>query len=161
MSHWIKTREKSRIHKECCFLLSVFFTPTPSSFPSFSSPSFSLSLSHFLSPSHNKADLCLWSSSSSSPPSVWPSLINIHPSPVSRGTESDFHFLFGWSSSWQPTRNESWLSFGTNTVYIYTSVELSQCVRPRLAEFKINTINNSRRRTLKPHAWLIVVWLGI
>lgn len=45
MTHWIKTREKSWIDKECCFLHSVCFTPTPSSFPSFTSPSFSLSFS--------------------------------------------------------------------------------------------------------------------
>lgn len=42
-----------------------------------------LSLCLFLS--QNKADLCLWSSSSSSPPSVWPSLINIHSSLQQKG----------------------------------------------------------------------------
>lgn len=151
MSYWIKTTEKEKL----CFFLSCLFQHQH--LRSFLPSPLRLSVSFFLSLSQNKADLCLWSSSSSSPPSVWPSLINIHPSLLSRGTESDFHFLFGWSSSQLYDRQQE-MSLGCHLAHVlFTSIHLwdykdfhsvfnpTVCIRNQLYQKQL-------QQTLKPHA---------
>lgn len=154
MTHWLKTREKSWIDKECCFLHSVCFTPTPSSFPSFTSPSFSLSFS--LSQQSRSVPLIILLFLSS----LRLTLADKYSSFSRQQRDWIWFSLLVWMKL-LTTANTEWVLvviWHKHCLHIYTSVEHSQCVRPRLAEFKIKTINN--RRTLKPHAWLIVVWLS-